>query len=773
MNKFKLLCLFLFSALLNNQTVVSQVGKWRMLIDKPTFDVSVNPKNYNTIYAGGEGRLFYRSYDAGKTWDTIEVGYRFGTTRFNNVIPHPEDTNRILIGGLSFGTVRMTTDQGNTWEIVLSKTSPVELNGKSMHFKPGSKDTVYAGDVRYAVMYRSIDGGLNWDSISTITNTYRYTRPDGSIVDTILPASIGAMNIRSDSTNIIVAGSMRGEVFISTDGGYTWKYTDQLIKTNEPAYQGDCEVTRVVFSERDPRVGYIVITYLIFGNYPNGGLHKTTDGGYNWELVAFPDTSIWACDTRKFGDEDEVFIGGYTEHFFAKDSMRVPGAGILRRSQDGGKTWVAYDPHINWALYDEKTNANLFSVHFPNKDTGYTVGAYGNIIKTTDGGLYWSKLLYEDYHSFKTVYFLDGRKGFSAGAEGYMIYTENAGVTWKEINTGITDNINQLKFIDRSIGFAACDNGIVIKTTNAGNFWSTLDTKINKNLFSIHFINENIGFATGYEGTLIKTTNGGSDWEKIDLNITDSLNSIFFVDETTGYICGQNGLVMKTTDLGLSWQPLNTGTDAGLYSIHFPEKDTGFAAGVSGIIIKTTDAGTSWFRIYPNHSRTIYSINFGNGQIGAAAGHLYTLAVTTNSGEHWEIPLWGFGPISNMWSFRYLGDPGEEKLYLASEAGLFVLDHPSDIDPRRFISKEGSLKVYLTPDNFLFLKYTRTESSKTEYANFRISDIMGREVFSKRFINSNGNGFESFIRVPSLASGVYICQLIDSDLILTEKIVIE
>ncbi len=773
MKKFTLLVL-LFAIHINTPDIIfSQVGKWRMLIDKPTFDVAVNPKNFNTIYAGGEGRLFYRSYDAGITWDTFVVGYRFGTTRFNNVIPHPEDTNRILIGGLSFGTIRMTTDQGANWDIVLTKTSPVELNGKSMHFKPGSKDTVYAGDVRYAVLYRSIDGGLTWDSISTITNTYRYRRPDGTIIDTVMPASVGAMNIRSDSTNIIVVGSMRGEVFISTDGGYTWKYTDQLIKTNNPAYQGDCEVTRVVFSERDPRVGYIVITYLIFGNYPNGGLHKTTDGGYSWDLVAFPDTSIWACDTRKFGDEDEVFIGGYTEHFFAKDSVKVPGAGILRRSQDGGKTWIAYDPHINWALYDEKSNAPLYSVHFPNKDTGYVVGGFGNIIKTTDGGLYWSKLLYEDYHLFKTVFFFDGRKGFSAGADGYMIYTENAGITWKQVNTGTNNTINQLKFINSSIGFAACDNGTVIKTTNSGTDWIKFDSKTNKNLFSIHFVNENTGFATGYEGTLIKTTNGGSDWEKIDLKTNDSLNSIFFVDETTGFICGQNGLVLKTTDLGLSWQPLNTGTDAGLYSIHFPAKDTGFAAGVSGIIIKTTDSGLSWFRIHPNHSRTIYSIFFGSNQIGAAAGHLYTIASTTNGGEQWEIPFWGFGPVSNMWSFRYLGDPGEEKLYLASEAGLFVLDHPSDIDPRRLISKQGQLKIYLTLDNFLFIKYIKNDDLASEYINFRMFDVMGREVYSKKFINSNATGFESFFEIPEIPKGVYICQLIDNNLILTEKIVIE
>jgi hypothetical protein len=126
-----------------------------------------------------------------------------------------------------------------------------------------------------------------------------------------------------------------------------------------------------------------------------------------------------------------------------------------------------------------------------------------------------------------------------------------------------------------------------------------------------------------------------------------------------------------------------------------------------------------------------------------------------------------------MWSFRYFGDPGVEKLYLASEAGLFVLDHPSDIDPRRMISKNGYIKIYLTPDNYLFIKYLRNDKFSSEFVKFRISDIMGREVYSKNFFNSNGNGFESFVQIPNLAKGLYVCQLIDNDLIMTEKIIIE
>ncbi|MCX7737215.1 MAG: YCF48-related protein [Candidatus Kapabacteria bacterium] len=773
MKKYTIKLILLILIFFSYQNSHSQVGRWRMLIDKATFDVAVNPKNYNTIYAGGEGGNFYRSYDGGLTWTNLRADFTFQSSRLNNVIPHPEDTNRILIGGLLFGKVQMTTNQGNTWKTVLTSETPIELNGKSMHFKPGSKDTVYAGDVRRGVIYRSIDGGSNWDSISVITRKYRYRNQSGEWVSAILPSTIGAFNIRTDSANIIVVGSMSGEVFISTDGGFTWNFTDQLTKIIYPPFDKDCEVTRVVFSDRDPRVGYIVITYLIKGNFPNGGLHKTTDGGYNWDLVAFPDTSLWACDTRKFGDEDEVFIGGYTEHFFVPESQRVPGAGILRGSQDGGKTWANYDNLINWAI-DSSHNASLFGMHFPSNDTGFVVGEKGRILRTRDGGNNWSDVDVISTNTLKTVYFLDGRKGFLAGENGLIMSTENGGITWKNLNSGVTDKINNIKFTNFNSGFAVCDNGTILKTTDSGNNWFKLNSGTNENLFCAYFLNDNIVFASGNNGVLLKTVDGGNNWQRIDLQRTDSLNSIYFTDSKTGYICGQNGLILKTTDGGDNWQALDTQTNLGLYSIHFPTKSIGFAGGVKGLIFKTTDEGDTWTSIETEfEGRTIYSLHFSNENYGTIAGHLFSLSMTTNSGKTWENKRWGYNHISNMWSFRFFGEPGREKLYLASEAGLFVLDYSTDIDSRRLISKDGYLKIYLTKDNYLFLKYHRNDYISNEFIKFRIVDIMGREVYSKQFFNTNSNDFESFIKIPNLVNGVYICQLFDKDLIFTEKIIIE
>jgi len=94
-------------------------------------------------------------------------------------------------------------------------------------------------------------------------------------------------------------------------------------------------------------------------NKNNGGLHKTTDGGYTWDLLAFPDTSIWALAVKPRGDKDEIFIGGYTEDLSTQSTMYVPGVGIVRISTDGGETWLNFDDKVDWVIESRGENSIL------------------------------------------------------------------------------------------------------------------------------------------------------------------------------------------------------------------------------------------------------------------------------------------------------------------------------------------------------------------------------------------------------------------------------
>ena len=374
-------------------TLFSQSNEWRRLIARPTYDIAVNPYNYNTVFAGGEGRIVYRSYDAGQTWDTIVIGYKSGATLFNNVYINPADTNVVLIGGLKFGDIRRSTDQGDTWEIVLQKDYPIATNGKAIVMQPDNPNIYYLGNYQNGAIFKSWDMGKTWDSISTVARVMT----DSQATDFEHPlasdfAYIGSMGIRHDSVNIVLTNSTSGRIYMSHDSGYTWKYITTL--TYPDTAQGDCEITRVVFTDRDPLTGYAVITYVISAlNSNNGGLYKTTDGGYNWDLIAFKDTSMWAVATREYEGVDEIFMGGYTLSYWDPEPYKVPGVNLVYRSVDGGKSWHSYENKIDWVIDEPQygPRGNVWSMRFfgpPGFEKLYMASEAGLFVLDQPGHIY-------------------------------------------------------------------------------------------------------------------------------------------------------------------------------------------------------------------------------------------------------------------------------------------------------------------------------------------------------------------------------------------------
>lgn len=302
----------------------ASTAQWRQLIAEPTFGFAVNPQNPKTLFVGGIGRQIFRSYDAGNTWDTLVVEFKTGTTRFTNVFIHPIDTSIIIVGGLGFGTIRRSVDAGKTWDIVLEELSPLTLPGETIIADVNNSDIIYAGDLRSTIIYRSVNRGASWDSISTLN----------------VPA-LCTITMLPNSTTMF-AGCTGGSIQKSTDAGRTWQQVAKVITNSGD----DAEIPRIVFSKRNPLVGYAVASYFYYLLRPSGGLFKTEDGGDTWRLIGFADTSLWSLAVRTFGAEDEVFVGGYTDDFGAP--QRVPGQGIVQRSQNSGSSWLRIDHRIDW-----------------------------------------------------------------------------------------------------------------------------------------------------------------------------------------------------------------------------------------------------------------------------------------------------------------------------------------------------------------------------------------------------------------------------------------
>ncbi|MBS1538521.1 MAG: hypothetical protein JST20_12325 [Bacteroidetes bacterium] len=302
----------------------------------------MNPKNPKSMLVGGINRKIYRTFDGGITWDTLVVSFQSSspTVKMTNVFIHPIDTNIIIVGGINFSTIQRSTDGGKNWAVVLEGTAggkyPIAMTSEVIFSDAINLDIVYAGDYNSTFLYKSSDKGASWDSIS-------YIKGVNVCTITMLP-----------NTTTMFAGCRTGSIRKSTDTGKTWREVADF--TNELYY---AEVPTIIFSKKNPNVGYAVSAYDDYKDLPNGGVFKTIDGGETWAKIGYGDTSLWAIAVRTLGWQDDVYIGGYAESPFPE--FIIPGQGLVSRSSNSGASWERIDNSIQWI---DTVHRNVWAMKF-------------------------------------------------------------------------------------------------------------------------------------------------------------------------------------------------------------------------------------------------------------------------------------------------------------------------------------------------------------------------------------------------------------------------
>ncbi len=87
-------------------------------------------------------------------------------------------------------------------------------------------------------------------------------------------------------------------------------------------------------------------------------------------------------------------------------------------------------------------------------NTGWVVGSNGTILKTTNGGNWWSVQQSNLSVELDSVYFIDSLNGWVCGPDGNILKTTNGGENWIQKPSGVFENINSIFFVSQSDGFA-------------------------------------------------------------------------------------------------------------------------------------------------------------------------------------------------------------------------------------------------------------------------------------------------------------------------------
>jgi photosystem II stability/assembly factor-like uncharacterized protein len=227
-------------------------------------------------------------------------------------------------------------------------------------------------------LWKSTSGGIKWEPI----------------FDNEVTGSIGAVAIQQSNPSVIWVGTGEGNprnslnggygIYKSLDGGKSWKSMG-LEKTRH--------IHRVIIDPTDPNTVYVGAIGSPWGEHPERGVFKTTDGGETWEKVLFVNNKTGVADLVMDPTNPNKLIAAMWEHkrepwFFTSGGE---GSG-LHMTHDGGKTWKKITPEDGLPKGDLGRIGIAIARNKPNIVYALVEAKKNALYKSTDGGFTWKKI---------------------------------------------------------------------------------------------------------------------------------------------------------------------------------------------------------------------------------------------------------------------------------------------------------------------------------------------------------------------------------------------
>lgn len=238
-------------------------------------------------------------------------------------------------------------------------------------------DIMYVGTASGG-LWKSNSGGVKWEPVFDKEST----------------GSIGAVAIQQSNPSVIWVGTGEGNPRNSLNGGFgVYKSLDGGKNWISVGLEETRHIHRIIIDPTDPNTIYVGAIGSPWGEHPQRGVFKTTDGGKTWNKILFVNNKTGIGDLVMDPTNPNKLIAAMWEHkrdpwFFDSGG---PGSGLYI-TYDGGANWkqVTADdglpkgelgrigiaiarnkPNVVYALIEAKKNA---------------------LYKSTDGGSKWKKV---------------------------------------------------------------------------------------------------------------------------------------------------------------------------------------------------------------------------------------------------------------------------------------------------------------------------------------------------------------------------------------------
>jgi len=252
----------------------------------------------------------------------------------------------------------------------------------------------------------------------------------------------------------------------------------------------------------------------------------------------------------------------------------------------------------------------LTDIEFADARVGWIVGESGLILRSVDGGKNWVAQASGTSAMLSAIWVFDSQTAVIVGGDqssdrSFALRTVDGGQTWtKTLDVEPATFLWDVCFVNSSVGWAS-GNGAMAKTTDGGRTWS-INAESGSSHTSIHFFDASDGLRTDGDA-LSATEDGGTTWDE-DIYLPGAEWSdvwdLEFIGATEGWGAGTYGdgpsvgRIWHTTDRGRTWEVQCDLAGTELKDVEFVDADNGWAVGVGpdgeGVVIRTGDGGATW-----------------------------------------------------------------------------------------------------------------------------------------------------------------------------------